>query len=76
MRITSSCLRDEHGYGISVAIGGGLFRRTCMRCGDGQLDLRGATTPARGLFDERRRASWCEIGWNDTHGGLDFATGA
>ncbi len=73
---STSCRRDSHGYGVSVAIGGGLLTRTCKRCGDVELDLRGALPPRPGLFEPRRRMSWFEAGWNDTHGGLDYASGA
>ena len=75
MRITS-CRRDEHGYGISAAIGDGLLRRTCGRCGDVELDMRTAPQAFGGLFEAAPSTSWFAQGWNATHGGLNFATGA
>ena len=56
-----ACRRNEHSYGISVAIGGGLLTRTCKRCGNVVIDLRGATRTQPGLFEPRQRSPWFEV---------------
>ena len=56
-----ACRRNEHGYGISVAIGGGLLTRTCKRCGNVEIDLRGAARTQPGLFEPRQRPSWFDF---------------
>ena len=62
-----------------MAIGGGLLTRTCKRCGNVEIDLRGAARTQPGLFEPRQRPSWFDFEEPASRslylGDLDYAAG-